>query len=205
MFQRLFGKKVSPEEELVNIVSGLPRSGTSMMMKMLTAGGIPPLTDHLREPDKDNPRGYYEFERVKKLREGDHAWLPEAQGKVVKVIATLLPYLPSAYQYRVVFMERAMPEILASQRQMLIRRGEDPDRVSDETIQSLFEKHLVQVDSWMAGQDHLQSIRINYNHLMADPEPALRTLNEFFGGSLDVKAMADCIDPALYRQRKSDE
>ena len=132
--------------QIVTIVSGLPRSGTSMMMKMLEAGGLPPLTDNLRTADEDNPKGYYEFERVKQLPKGDVAWLPDAQGKVVKVIAALLPSLPGGYHYRVIFMQRAMPEVLASQRQMLIRRGEDPNKIPDDVIAKLFEKHLKQVE-----------------------------------------------------------
>ncbi len=96
---------------LVWIVSGLPRSGTSLMMMMLESTGIPPLTDHQRSADNDNPRGYYEFERVKKLRQGDKDWLPQAQGKVVKVISALLAYLPPDYTYQVLFMQRALPEI----------------------------------------------------------------------------------------------
>jgi hypothetical protein len=115
----------------VVVVSGLPRSGTSMLMNMLDAGGIPPLTDNLRAADDDNPRGYYEFEPVKKLREGDFSWLPNAQGKSVKIISALLAYLPPTETFQVLFMQRAIPEILASQRRMLINRGEDPDKVSD--------------------------------------------------------------------------
>ena len=141
--------------QVVTIVSGLPRSGTSMMMKMLEAGGLPPLTDNLRTADEDNPKGYYEFERVKQLPKGDVAWLPDAQGKVVKVIAALLPSLPGGYHYRVIFMQRAMPEVLASQRQMLIRRGEDPDKIPDDVIAKLFEKHLRQVNDWVSQQPNV--------------------------------------------------
>jgi hypothetical protein len=121
----MFSKRKNKDlAERIVVVSGLPRSGTSMMMKMLEAGGIPVLTDYEREADEDNPKGYFEFERVKNLKDGDDAWLPQAKGKVVKVIAALLTDLPSSYEYEVIFMRRAMPEILASQRQMLIRRGE---------------------------------------------------------------------------------
>src|SRR5512147_2016070 len=146
---------------IVTIVSGLPRSGTSMMMKLLEAGGLPPLTDNLRTADEDNPKGYYEFERVKQLPKGDVAWLPEAQGKVVKVIAALLPYLPAEYTYRVVFMQRAMPEVLASQRQMLIRRGEDPNKIPDEVMANLFQKHLKQVDTWIASQSNVRRLDVS--------------------------------------------
>jgi hypothetical protein len=185
------------------IVSGLPRSGTSMMMKMLEAGGLPPLTDNIRTADEDNPKGYYEFERVKKLREGDTAWLPEARGKVVKAIAALLPYLPGTFEYRVIFMRRAMPEVLASQRQMLIRRGEDPDKIPDEDMTRLYTKHLQQVDQWIASQANVRRIDIDYNDLIKDPDPQIAAINQFLDNRLDAAKMAEAIDPALYRQRKA--
>src|SRR5512134_2763803 len=149
--------------QVITIVSGLPRSGTSMMMKLLEAGGLPPVTDNIRSADEDNPKGYYEFERVKQLTKGDVAWLPDAQGKAVKVIAALLPHLPAGYHYRVIFMQRAMPEVLASQRQMLIRRGEDPDKIPDDVLAKLFEKHLKQVNDWVGRQPNVERLDVNYN------------------------------------------
>ncbi len=184
------------------IVSGLPRSGTSMMMKMLEAGGLSPITDNLRTADEDNPKGYYEFERVKQLPKGDFGWLPDARGKVVKVIAALLPYLPTDYSYRVVFMLRAMPEVLASQRQMLIRRGEDPDKIPDELMANLFQKHLKQVDTWIASQPNVQRLDVSYNKMLEGSNAIIVRLNEFLGGELDVARMAEVIDPNLHRQRK---
>lgn len=184
------------------IVSGLPRSGTSMMMKMLEVGGIPPLTDQVREADEDNPKGYYEFERVKKLRKGDAAWLPQARGKVVKVIAALLPYLPDTYGYQILFMQRAMPEILASQRKMLLNRGEDPDKISDQDMARLFEKHLRQVQAWMDTQPHVTYLEVNYNQMLADPRPQVDQVNRFLGGGLDTQRMLQVVDPSLYRQRQ---
>ena len=187
---------------IITIVSGLPRSGTSMMMKMLEAGGIPPLTDHLRAADEDNPQGYYEFERVKQLPKGDLAWLPDAQGKAVKVIAALVPHLPDSYRYRVIFMQRAMPEILASQRQMLIRRGEDPDKISDDVMAKLFEKHLWQVNDWISRQPNVERLDVNYNEMLKSPRPYLERVNALLGGQLDVEKMAQVADPSLHRQRK---
>lgn len=184
------------------IVSGLPRSGTSLMMKMLEAGGIPPLTDHERAADEDNPKGYFEFERAKQLKEGDAAWLPEAEGKVVKVITALLTHLPHAHQYDVIFMRRHMSEILASQKKMLVRRGEDPNKISDEELSALFEKHLAQVFDWLNVQTNLRYLEISYNDLLADPGPHVEKLNQFLGGSLDIEAMRAQIAPDLYRQRK---
>ncbi|MCS7061099.1 MAG: sulfotransferase domain-containing protein [Anaerolineae bacterium] len=188
---------------VITVVSGLPRSGTSLMMKMLEAGGIPPLTDNLRAPDEDNPKGYYEFERVKKLKE-DYAWLAEAKGRAVKVISALLMYLPAEYHYRVIFMRRAMAEILASQRQMLIRRGEPADAVSDAHMSALFEKHLQQVEAWLAVQPHIHVLYVNYNDLIAAPRAGAQRINEFLGGWLNVEAMAAAVDPTLHRQRARD-
>jgi len=195
--QEIFSKRIKP----VVVVSGLPRSGTSMMMKMLEAGGIPPLTDGLRTPDLDNPKGYYEFERVKKLKEGDTAWLPDARGKAVKIISALLQFLPSGYDYRVVFMRRSISEILASQRKMLINRGADPDLVRDDEMAVLFQKHLKQTETWIKNTAGVQYIFMDYNRMLSDPEPHLRQLNQFFGGKLNMDSMAAAIDPGLYRQR----
>jgi broad-specificity NMP kinase len=185
------------------IVSGLPRSGTSMMMKMLEVGGIPVLTDHEREADEDNPKGYFEFERVKKLKEGDFGWLPQVKGKVVKVIAALLTHLPSDYEYDVIFMRRAMPEILASQKQMLIRRGENPDKVKDEEIAALFDKHLAQVIGWAKKQKNIRLIEVDYNVALKNPTPIVKRVNDFLGDQLNIEMMASVIDPKLYRQRKA--
>lgn len=185
----------------ITIVSGLPRSGTSMMMKMLEAGGLVPIVDRIRVADEDNPKGYYEFERVKQLSKGDVAWLAQAQGKVVKVIAALLPRLPSGYTYRIIFMQRAMPEILASQRQMLIRRGEDPDKVGDAHMAKLFEMHLRKVDAWIGSRPNIARLDINYNELLKDPQPHVAQIHQFLGGTLNIDKMAQVVDFSLHRQR----
>jgi hypothetical protein len=193
-----------PAARPVVVVSGLPRSGTSMLMRMLDAGGIPPLTDELRTADDDNPGGYYEFEPVKKLREGDSSWLPQAQGKAVKVISALLSYLPPTQIYQVLFIQRAIPEILASQRKMLINRGEDPNKISDAEMGQYFEKHLAQVTAWLADQKHISTLYVDYNQMVRDPAPTAKKINAFLGGSLIVEKMIGVVDPALYRQRKAD-
>ena len=191
-----------PLSQIVTVVSGLPRSGTSMMMKMLEAGGLPPVTDNIRTADEDNPKGYYEFERVKKLPQGDVAWLPDAQGKVVKVIAALLPHLPGGYEYRVIFMQREMSEVLASQKQMLIRRGEDPNKIPDDVIAKLFEKHLRQVNDWVNQQPNVQRLDVNYNEMLKNPLPFIEQINAFLDNQLDAAKMATVVDPSLHRQRK---
>ena len=187
--------------ETITIVSGLPRSGTSMMMKMLEAGGLEPLTDNIRTADEDNPKGYFEFERVKQI-EHDKAWLEDARGRVVKLISALLRHLPQDYKYKLIFMRRAMPEILASQRQMLVRRGEPADAVPDDKMAAMFEKHVAQVESWLAAQPNIETIYVSYNDVMTDSRPHAERINAFLGGSLDVEAMAAVVDRALYRQKR---
>lgn len=185
----------------VTVVSGLPRSGTSMMMKALEAGGLAVVTDRQRTADEDNPQGYYEMERVKQLDKGDTTWVADAQGKVVKVIAALLEHLPPGYPYRVVFMQRAMPEVLASQRKMLQRRGEPTDRVSDEELTRLFTKHVQMVETWLRAQPNFQVLYVDYNRMLADPLPYVHQVNQFLEGRLDEQRMAEVVDPALYRNR----
>lgn len=191
------------DDHVVTVVSGLPRSGTSMMMKMLDEGGLPPLTDGIRTADKDNPKGYYEFERVKKLVDGDIAWVPEAQGKAVKVIAALVQYLPPDYVYKMIFMQRNIDEILSSQRQMLVRRGEPTDTVDDGELATLFRKHLDQVTAWIALQPNIDVLYVNYNKVLADPNGHAQEINRFLGNTLDAGKMAQVIDPDLYRQREA--
>lgn len=185
----------------VLIVSGLPRSGTSMMMKMLEAGGVPVLTDELRTADEDNPRGYYEFERVKAMDKGDTAWVADARGKVVKVISALLQYLPADYEYRVIFMHRNLTEVLASQHKMLRHRAADEDAVSDEEMTRLFEMHLADVKGWLDRQPHMQTLHVDYNAMLVDPHPFVMQIDDFLGMGLDRKAMQAVVDPALYRNR----
>ena len=199
IFKKLFGSS----KPVVTVVSGLPRSGTSMMMKMLEAGGIPPLTDKIRTADDDNPKGYYEFERVKQMDKGDTAWMADAEGKTVKVISQLLRYMPAEHEYKVIFMRRNMSEILASQKKMLINRGEDPDQASDEEISALFEKHLNSVMDWMAARPNVSVMYVHYSDMLANPMPQVAQINEFLGGNMDVQAMAEVVDPNLYRNRKN--
>ncbi len=190
------------DPRIVTIVSGLPRSGTSMMMKMLEAGGLPPLTDNLRLADDDNPTGYYEFERVKKMPDGDTSWVGEAQGKAVKVISALLEHLPSEYSYRVLFMERKVEEILASQKQMLIRSGKPTGEVTDEQLAEMYGKHLDKVTTWLAEQPNFSVLYLDYGAMLAEPEKYAEQVNDFVGSPLDVDKMAGVVDPELYRQRK---
>jgi hypothetical protein len=182
------------------VVSGLPRSGTSMAMKMLEAGGMPILTDRIRQADDDNPRGYYEFERVKRVKE-DRDWLPEAVGKAVKIISFLLLDVPPGYRYKVIFVRRAMAEVLASQRQMLVRRGEAENAGSDDRMALLYKKHLRKVAAWLEAQPYIDTLYLDHREMIHAPRAAAEAIDAFLGGGLDVSAMAAAVDPDLYRQR----
>ena len=184
----------------VTIVSGLPRSGTSMLMQMLAAGGIEPLTDRLRSADDDNPKGYYELEAVKKTKD-DVSWLDGADGKAVKMIYRLLYDLPTDRSYRVVFMRRKLDEVLASQSVMLDRRGEKGAGLPPEKMAQLFEGELAKFDAWIAGQNGFEILDIDYTEAVSDPATQARRIDEFLGGGLDVDAMAATVDPTLYRNR----
>ncbi|MBV6393929.1 MAG: hypothetical protein KPEEDBHJ_03174 [Anaerolineales bacterium] len=189
------------ETKPIYIVSGLPRSGTSMMMKMLEAGGLEILTDNIRAADDDNLQGYYEFERVKQLKEGDSAWVGEAQGKVIKVISALLEHLPAGYQYKIIFMEREMMEILASQRKMLERRGKPGNPAEDGKFAELYGKHLAKVRAWLASQPKMDVLFIRYNEMLKAPAEYAAKVAAFLGAPLNVQAMADVPQDQYYRQR----
>lgn len=197
LLSRIFRKK---NHDPVIVVSGLPRSGTSMMMKMLEAGGIEPLTDNLRTPDDDNPKGYYEFERVKQLA-NDKEWLPEAGGKAVKIISALLTRLPPDYPYKVIFMQREMKEVLASQKKMLQRKGKTEDAVPDDVMAEKFQKHLREVYQWLESQSNIDLLYVKYNKVIEDPERQIAKINHFLNNILEFEKMLSIVDRSLYRQR----
>jgi hypothetical protein len=195
--RNIFQPRVKP----VVVVSGLPRSGTSMMMRMLDVGGFPVLVDNIRTPNEDNPQGYYEFERVKKMPDGDFAWLKDAQGCAVKVLAVLLTHLPDNYTYKVLFMRRHMQEMLDSQRAMLVRRGEQTDRVDDSEMARLFDKHLADLYAWMDARPNVQYLEVDYNAVLEDPSFWAPKVQQFLGVKLDIPGMISVVDLTLYRQR----
>lgn len=181
------------------IVSGLPRSGTSMMMKMLDAGGLPPLTDELRTADEDNPKGYYELERVKQTA-ADPSWLAEADGRAVKVISRLLTDLPVDRPYKVIFMRRQLDEVLASQRTMLERRGEE-DATEAGAMKETYVAHLQEIEDWLRRTPGMQVLFVSYNRLLAEPEAQAERVRAFLDRDLDLEKMVSVVDPALHRQR----
>ena len=186
--------------DVVTIVSGLPRSGTSMMMKMLEAGGLDLLIDHIRGADDDNPNGYYEFEPVKQTKSAPD-WLDRARGKAVKMVSALLRDLPPGHRYKVIFMRRRMQEILASQRQMLVRQGKPTDTTGDDQMAALFDKHLTQMKTWLAQQPHIDVVYVDYNRLLENPAEWIESISALLGGRLDTDAMGAVVNPDLYRQR----
>jgi hypothetical protein len=188
--------KTSP----IIVVSGLPRSGTSMMMKMLGEGGLDVVTDSIRAADEDNPNGYFEFEPVKQLAEGQDAWLQEAHGKLVKIVSALLEHLPAGHEYKVVFMEREIKEILTSQQKMLRRRDEAP-KTSDAEMEAQFREHLTATKYWLARQPNMSVMFVDYNALMADPEAYCQPVADFVGVPLDVARMREVPNARLYRNR----
>jgi hypothetical protein len=185
----------------VIVVSGLPRSGTSLMMNMLQAGGVPLVQDGERTADDDNPRGYFELERVKQLTKGDVAWVDEAHGKAVKVISYLLEHLPDTSSYKVLFMRRRLPEVLASQKKMLARRGEPTDTIPDAQMAALFEKHLQKIDAWVASRPNVSVLDVPYHEIAEQPERHVDRIIAFLGLELDREKMLAAVDPTLYRNR----
>ncbi len=183
------------------VVSGLPRSGTSMTMKMLVEGGLKLLTDGVRTTDESNPEGYYEFENVKELdKAGDVSWLNDARGKAVKVISYLLPHLPDTLNYRVIFMHRNLHEVIASQNKMLVQRDE-PAGTDDDRMLALFEGHLKKVEHVIANRSCFDIIEINYKDVLDQPLRQATRINQFLGGRLDIERMAAAVDQQLYRVR----
>jgi predicted AlkP superfamily phosphohydrolase/phosphomutase/tetratricopeptide (TPR) repeat protein len=184
----------------ITIVSGLPRSGTSMVMQMLAVGGVDILSDGRREADESNPRGYLELEAVKNLR-NDNSWLGEARGKAVKIITQLLPSLPMKYRYRIVYVERDLDEVLASQRRMLAQDGRSTARISDEQLRRTFAAQTKRIRAWLAKQPNVELLTVDYRQVVGDPATAAAAIAGFLQCDCDVAQMAAAVDPQLYRTR----
>jgi Sulfotransferase domain len=188
--------------DFITVVTGLPRSGTSLMMQMLAAGGIPPLTDNVRRPDESNPRGYFEFEQVKRLR-SDQSWIEQARGHAVKIVHLLIRELPidSRLHYRVILMRRDMREILASQRVMLERQGK---KSADETLLAqVYQAQLGELERWLRQREQFATLAVDYADLIRNPRIAAATIDKFLSGDLNIDEMTKAVDPTLYRQRES--
>lgn len=173
-----------------------------MLMAMLSAGGVPLVVDGVRVADEDNPKGYYELERVKGLdKPGDKAWLGDARGRGLKVISFLLPHLPADYDYKIIFLRRQLGEVLASQKKMLARRGEPSGGVDDERMGGMFAAHLLKVERWLESRDNCDVLYIDYRAAVEDPTRVAGAISTFLGGDLNTTAMAGVVDPRLHRNR----
>lgn len=186
--------------DFVTIVSGIPRSGTSLAMQMIVAGGIPPVTDGLRAADEDNPRGYFELERVRQLR-ADKGWVADAIGKAVKVIHLLLTELPEDRPYRIVYVERDLREVVRSQAAMLARSGRQGGGLAPERLIAVYETQERQVRAWLDARRGFSVLRVRHADLLVDAAGQAHAINAFLGGDLDERKMASAVDPSLYRNR----
>jgi len=185
----------------VTVVSGLPRSGTSMAMKMLDAAGIEIVTDDLRIADEDNPKGYFEDERVKDLaNQADKSYLRKSRGRAIKVISFLLKELPADNFYRVVFLRRDLDEVFASKQKMLDRLGE-ANETDDQRMRELWKDHLWRTRYFLQHQPNFDFVEVHYTEALKNPEGVARTISSFLGGGHDVSRMTQVVDPKLYRNR----
>jgi predicted AlkP superfamily phosphohydrolase/phosphomutase/tetratricopeptide (TPR) repeat protein len=195
------GSETTPLSESLIVVTGLPRSGTSMLMQMLAAGGMDVLSDGSREADEDNPRGYLEFEPVKNLLKNSK-WLFEARGKVVKIVAPLLTALPADLACRVILCERDLEEVLDSQNRMLLRRGQPastPER--RRMLKNEYARTVARVKATLVRRPGTQLLVIRHSDAIRDPVVTAEQIRNFLDGGLDVAQMAAVIDPALHRNR----
>lgn len=184
----------------VIIVSGLPRAGTSMMMQALEAGGITPLTDNIRKRDIDNPKGYYEYEPVKRTKT-DSSWLQKAEGKAVKMVFSLLHDLPDDYEYRVVFMQRDMNEVLSSQQKMLDRLGRKGADIGKDMLAKHFQTQLSKTEHWINTKDNFSILYVNHREMINFPKIQCELVDTFLGGVLNSDAAAAVVDTSLFRNR----
>jgi hypothetical protein len=189
-----------PADRFITVVSGLPRSGTSLMMNMLKAGGMPLLTDETRPADDGNPNGYYEFEPVRRSAD-DTSWVPLARGKAVKIVHALLKYLPADERYCVILMKRNVDEVIASQQAMIARLASVGASLSSEELASGYCRQLNEITDWLSEQTNIRYTIVSYNQLLIDPQPELERIAVLLDRPLDSTAMATVVDPALYRQR----
>ena len=189
----------------ITVVSGLPRSGTSMAMKMLVAGGFPALVDDTRQADVDNPLGYFEFDRVKGLEHHrDCSWLPSARGKAVKIVSFLLTWLPDTYDYRVIFMHRNLAEIVASQRTMLARSGGAPaiDDREASRLAAVYGEHLTQVHRFLSVRPSFETLDMEYRQVIQQPVEQARRIAAFVRYPMDIVSMERAVQSTLYRNRR---
>jgi len=188
---------------MITIVSGLPRSGTSLMMQMLEKGGMDILTDGHRKPDENNTRGYFEVEKVKTLQK-DNSWLNEAEGKAVKIIVQLLPFVSPDFDYSVIYMIRPVEEILRSQTRIISNLYKEKKTLAPEILEKTFAKQVRRVQQWMEAHPRIQTLYIFYPEVLHHPLNQARTIQQFLGLELDVKSMASAVDASMWHQKSNE-
>lgn len=187
-------------DQSIIVVSGMPRSGTSLMMQMLAAGGVPIFTDKKRPADPNNYHGYFEHEAVKTI-EKNTRWLENVKGRAIKIISPLLRYLPEKYDYKIIFMERNIDEIILSQNTMLKKSGKSPGRISDKRLHELYAQEIRSVKSWMDKQSNIDVLFVNYADLISDAIRHLRRLENFLDCRFDLHKMSAVVDKTMYRSK----
>jgi hypothetical protein len=203
LLQKFF-KVIYRKPKHIIIVSGLPRSGTSMMMQVLKAGGIEPVTDNERMPDQDNSKGYYEHNGAKALAKGQYDCLVNAEGRSVKVVSTLLKHLPAERHYKVIFMHRDLDEVLASQATMLKNlQQEASSEVADDKLKTLYIKHINTVEKWLKESANIDVLNVNYTDVLADPITLIDSIAYFVDIESGKDNMVDCIDQNMRHQHKT--
>ena len=165
---------------MITVVSGLPRSGTSMLMQMLAAGGLPILTDGIRPPDANNPHGYLEFEKVKSLHR-DQSWMGVAEGKAVKIISPFLSYLPDNFNYKIIFMDRHIDAVLKSQAEMLTNLYPNAPGPNPKLLIPVLKQQRERVRNWVAKQPNMELLLVKYRQVLADPQGESHRVVEFLG------------------------
>jgi predicted AlkP superfamily phosphohydrolase/phosphomutase/tetratricopeptide (TPR) repeat protein len=194
-----FGPEVN-HSQIITIVSGLPRSGTSLMMQILVAAGRQSLTDSKRAADEDNPLGYFEFEKATDLAK-DTSWLQHARGKVVKIVAQLLPHLPANEHYQIIFMERDLTEVIASQKAMLARQNRRGAELDEQRLRDTYNTQLSRIQAQLARRPDVRLLKVNFSDLVVDPLTEVNALGEFLGEPFNSHAAAGAIRPDLHRQK----
>ena len=189
----------APKSEII-VVSGLPRSGTSLMMQMLKAGGLPLYFDTKRQADVHNPKGYFELEAVKNLPQ-DTVWLRHAVGKAVKIISHLLPALPPDFYYRIIFMQRDLKEVILSQNKMLLQTEKPLGALKENELAEYFKNHLIQTRQRLLQQDNIELLDVPYSALLEQPEHWAKLIVKFLNKNLTVREMLKQIDSTLYRSK----
>ena len=203
MFGLFKKKKPVDRGKPIIVVSGLPRSGTSMAMKMLDAAGFDPVQDGKRTADDDNPKGYYEDERVLRLNESlDRSWLFEVRGRALKVVSHQLKWLPATHFYKILFMRRSLDEIVASQNKMLQNREETHrNTIDDDNTKAEYQKHLDEIYALIESREQFVMSEVNYRGMIDDAQTEAQKIADFLGGNLDVDKMTAVVDRKLYRNR----